>query len=333
MMDAATYSPLCADADGVITFAFLLRPEYAMISLMSAIEPLRIANRLAGKPLFRWQCFSEEGESVLASNEMSLSRHLGFKDRELPKNLFVNSSFNPRRYLSQCSVKWLQQIKRRGGCIGAFDTGCFLLAEANLLNGHCVTMHWEAVPVFAELYPEQGISTDLFVVDGACVTCAGGVAATDMMLSLIAPFCDKKLIEQICDQFIGQGVRDKHVEQRIGMSERLNIHNPRLLKVLKLMEANLASPITTADLAEQVHISLRQLERLFQRYLQMTPSRYYLKLRLTRAKQLLCETSLSVSQIALACGFGSPSQFSRSYRKEYLIAPNTARKDASPIVL
>ena len=326
-MDAALDSPLRADADGVITFSFLLLPEYAMISLMSAIEPLRIANRLAGRQLFRWQCFSEEGETVLASNQMALSNHLSFKHPILPKNLLVNSSFNPQRYLSMRSIKWLQQIKRRGGCIGALDTGCFLLAKANLLKEHCITMHWEAMPVFNELYPDHRISTDLFVVDGACMTCAGGVATTDMMLYLMAPFCEKSLIEQICEQIISRGAREQHVAQRSAISRRLKVHNPRLLKVLRLMEDNLVSPIGVAQLAWQVHISLRQLERLFSQYLQNSPRRYYIKLRLIKARQLLRESSLSISQIALGCGFSSASQFSHSYRKQYLIAPRAERLD------
>jgi len=317
--------PLCADSDGVITFSFLLLPEYAMISLMSAIEPLRIANRLAGKVLFRWQCFSEEGKPVVASNDMALGEHLNYKQEPLPKNLFVNSSFNPQRHLSVSALKWLQQVKRHGACFGALDTGCFLLAKANLLQNHRITMHWEAIPVFKELYPQQQVSTDLFVVDGTCVTCAGGVAATDMVLSLIEPYCKNSLIEEICDQFIGAGKREEQVGQRSDIAKRLHIHNPRLLKVLRIMEANLSVPITTAHLAEQGHISLRQLERLFERYLQMTPSQHYLKLRLEKAQQLLRETVLSIAEIGFACGFGSAAQFSRSYRKHYLITPSKER--------
>jgi len=317
-------SPLRADADGVITFSFLLLPEYAMISLMSAIEPLRIANRLAGKQLFRWQCFSEEGKSVRASNEMSLGEHLDYKQQPLPKNLFVNSSFNPQKYASVSSIKWLQQVKRRGGCFGALDTGCFLLAKANLLQDHHITMHWEAIPVFKELYPQQRVSADLFVVDSACVTCAGGVAATDMLLSLIESYCEKAFIEQICDQFIGAGKRGEQMGQRSD-AKRLNIHHPRLLKVLRIMEDNLSTPIPAAYLAEQVHISLRQLDRLFERYLQVTPSQHYLQLRLQKAQQLLRETVLSISQIGFICGFGSASQFSRSYRKQFMIAPSAER--------
>jgi len=318
-------SPLRTDADGVITFSFFLLPEYAMISLMSAIEPLRIANRLAGKTLFRWQCFSEAGKAVLASNDMGLGVHLDYKQQPLPKNLFVNSSFNPQKSLSENSVKWLQQVKRQGGCFGALDTGCFLLAKANLLQDQRITMHWEAIPVFKALYPEQKISADLFVIDGACITCAGGVAATDMVLSLIEPYCDLVLIEKICDQIIGAGKREEQVGQRNDIAKRLNIHNPRLLKVLQIMQSNLSTPIATASLAEQAHISLRQLERLFERYLQVTPSQYYLKLRLQKAQQLLAETALSISEIGFICGFGSASQFSRSYRKQYQIAPSKER--------
>ncbi|WP_198598887.1 AraC family transcriptional regulator [Enterovibrio norvegicus] len=140
--------PLIADDDGVFTLSFLLLPEYAMVSLLSAIEPLRIANRLAGKTLFRWQCFSEDGEPVLASNGLALQDSISINTSEKPRNLFVNASFHPEKHMSELAIKWLRDLHRLGVMIGALDTGCYLLAKAKLLDGYPITLHWEAKPSF-----------------------------------------------------------------------------------------------------------------------------------------------------------------------------------------
>ena len=308
---------LQADDDGVITLSFLLIPEYAMMSLLSAIEPLRVANRLAGREVYRWQCMSEDGEPVLASNHMALQAHQNIHQVAPPRNLFVNSSFHPERYGSAATIKWLRQLSRQGSTIGALDTGCHLLAKARLLAGYRITMHWEVVPIFKEEYPGQVISSELFEIDAKRITCAGGTAATDMVLHLIQAHSGADLALQVCDQFIRQGIRKKSDQQRLSLAHRLNIHNPRLLKVVSLMEQHISTPMKSSELAERAHISLRQLERLFNRYLQSTPSQYYLQLRLHRAQQLLCESDLNISEVAIASGFSSSAHFCRSYRRRF----------------
>jgi len=319
-------SLLQADDDGVITLSFLLLPEYAMMSLLSAIEPLRVANRLAGREIYRWQCLSEDGEPVYASNQMALQTHQNIHQVDPPRNIFVNSSFHPQRYVNEATVKWLRRLNRMGSTIGALDTGCHLLAHANLLKGYRITMHWEAVPVFQEQYPEQKISSELFEIDAKRITCAGGTAATDMVLHLIQSHCGVDLALQVCDQFIRQGIRKKSDKQRLALAHRLNIHNPRLLKVVALMEQHIAAPIKLSQLAERGHISLRQLERLFKLCLDCAPSQYYLRLRLNRAQQLLAESDLQISEIGLASGFNSTAHFCRSYRRHFGITANMQRQ-------
>ncbi|UTW10942.1 GlxA family transcriptional regulator [Marinobacterium rhizophilum] len=322
---APAASILHPDDDGTITVSFLLLPEYAMVSLLSAIEPLRIANRLAGRELYRWQCLSENGQAVTASNQMALQQHLDMRTVE-PRNLFVNASFHPERHRSPALIDWLRRLHRRNSLLGALDTGCHLLARAGLLKGHRVTLHWEAIPAFQETYPDILISPELFEIGRNRITCAGGNAATDLMLHLIQQHAGTALALQICDQCLKNGMRPASDSQRIGLPRQFNIHHPRLIRVLTLMEQQLETPLTPAQLARSAHISLRQLERLCQQFLGVSPSAYYLKLRLERARQLLCESDLGIAEVGIACGFVTASHFCRSYRRHFDMTPGEQRR-------
>ncbi len=313
------------DKDGVFTVSFLLIPEYAMVALLSAIEPMRVANRFAGREVFRWQLLSEDGEPVIASNGMALQSSLSVAESGTPENLFVCSSFHPENYIRTETVGWLRNLQRRGAVMGAMDTGCYLLAAAGLLRNRCLTMHWEAVPAFLENHPELEITNELFEIDRNLITCAGGTAAIDMMLHIIQAEFGRDLAIAVCEQFIKNGIRQKSDKQRIDLAARLKVHHPRLLRVLTLMEENLELPLTPSQLAAHAHLSVRQLERLFRSHLDSTPSAYYLGLRLERARQLLKESHLSVSEVAIASGFSSGAHFTRAYSKAYQVNPSKDR--------
>lgn len=313
------------DKDGVFTLSFLLVPEYAMVALLSAIEPMRVANRFAGREVFRWQLLSGDGETIEASNQLALQKTESINNIETPRNLIVCSSFNPERYIDQHTVTWLKNISRKGCTLGAIDTGCYLLAEANLLKDRCITLHWEALPAFQEDHPEIKISNELFEIDQNLITCAGGTSSIDMMLYLIQAELGHELAISVCEQFIKSGIRQKSDKQRIGLAARLKIHHPRLLKVLTLMEENIEDPLSPSILAEHAHLSVRQLERLFRSHLDNSPTGYYMQLRLERARQLLKESHLSVAEIATACGFSSGPHFTRSYRNQFNCSPKEDR--------
>jgi len=319
-------SVLRSDENGIITLSFLLLPEYAMISLLSAIEPLRVANRLAGKTLYRWQCLSENGQPVFASNDMALQHHHAMIEVETPRNLFVVSSFNPQKHINQPTINWLRQLNRQGCLLGSFDTGCYLLAAADLLDDHPVALHWEAIPAFEETYPRLKVSPDLFKISANRITCAGGTAVLDLIFELLQQNDNSSLASSVCDQFIKGAIRQKSDKQRLNLAHSLNIYNPRLLSVLALMESQIDNPISLNQLAKMSFVSLRQLERLFHQFLDCSPSHYYLKLRLHRARQLLCESSLSTPEIAAASGFNSTSHFGRVYRKHFGITPGVQRR-------
>ncbi len=314
------------DNDGVITVSFLLMPEYAMMALLSAIEPMRVANRLAERELFRWQLLAVDKSQVLASNGLALQQTQSIHDVPSPDNLFVCSSFQPEKYIDLNTVNWLKKIKRRGAIIGAMDTGCYLLAAASLLTHHRCTLHWEASPAFQEKYPTLEVTNELFEIDKNIITSAGGTSAVDLWLFIIQSNFSHDLAITVCEQFIKSGIRQKSDKQRINLAARLKVHHPRMLRVLAKMEDNLVSPLSTSELADYAHLSVRQLERLFRSHFNDTPSSYYTKLRLDRAQQLLKESHLRISEVSIACGFNTAAHFSRSYRNHFKCTPRDERK-------
>ncbi|WP_261842253.1 GlxA family transcriptional regulator [Aliamphritea ceti] len=313
------------DHDGIFTISFLLLPEYAMVGLLSAIEPLRVANRFAGREIFRWQLLSDDGDSVNACNQLAIQQTQSIQDVDTPKNLFVCASYNPEKYINETTLAWLKKLYRKGSILGAMDTGCYVLSAANLLRNQRFTLHWEAVPAFQEDNPGVEISNELFEIDKNLITCAGGTAAIDMMLHIIQAEFGHDLAINVCEQFIQSGIRQKSAKQRIGLAARLKIHHPRLLKVLAKMEANIENPLSPTELAEHAHLSVRQLERLFRSHLDKSPTGYYMQIRLERAQQLLRESHLSVAEIGIACGFSSAPHFTRSYRNQFQLSPSEDR--------
>tara|TARA_R110001583_G_scaffold103458_1_gene250682 strand:- start:6532 stop:7494 length:963 start_codon:yes stop_codon:yes gene_type:complete len=316
---------MLATNNSVISFAFFLVPQYSMISLLSAIEPLRIANRLSGQQLYSWKLVTEDGSSVQASNGMSLLTDMSMHDMGLISKLIICSSFNPEDYDHKAAFNWFQQLSRKGIIIGALDTGCHILARAGLLDGYQVTMHWEAVPAFKEEFPNIVVVDKLFEIDRNRISCAGGIAALDMMLHIIQRVHGRELALGVSEQCINKQIRDESDQQREKLSLRLGTHNAKLLKIVQLMSDNLENPFNSRELALYAHVSVRQLERLFKQHLDDTPSGYYLKLRLECSRQLLQQSVMNIMEISIACGFNSPSHFSRAYRSKFGVSPKSDR--------
>ena len=305
---------------------FLLLPRFAMLAFFSALEPLRVANRLAGRTLFRWRVFSLDGEAVTASNDMTILADAPFWTADSLSNIIVCSSFEPECYETPDLLSRLRRLERQGAAIGALDTGCHPLAVAGLLDVYRVTMHWESIPAFMEEFPHIEVTYELFETDRDRYTCAGGTAALDMMLHQIATKHGHDLAVGISEQFIHDRIRNRSDHQRMQLSGRLGVHHPSLLRMVEAMEANIEEPLGPKPLAALGGVSLRQAERLFCDYLTDTPTGYYRKLRLSRARQLLQQTSMSVTEVGMACGFPCASYFSRAYRAQFGRPPRADRR-------
>jgi transcriptional regulator GlxA family with amidase domain len=304
---------------------FLLIPDFALLGYASAVEPLRAANRLSGRDLYRWSHVSIDGKPAPASNGVEIRADLGVGEDGRFDHLVVCAGGNPAAFRHPATFAWLRQLARRGVGLGGISGGSYVLARANLLSGYRFTLHWEHAPAFLEEYPELDLRRSLFEIDRDRLTCSGGTAPLDMMHAVIARQHGSELALAVSEWFLQTHVREGAGPQRMKLRERLGIAHAPLLRVIGRMEQNLENPVGREELARTAGVSLRQLERLFRLHLGRSLGEHYLALRLDRARDLLRQTSLSVLETGLACGFASASHFSRAYRARFGHSPRSER--------
>lgn len=306
--------------------SFVLIPDFSMAAFSAAIEPLRLANYTTGKTLYEWEILSREGEAVAASNGLWIYAERGIADSAHPDNVIVCSGLGAHLYQDTVVFGWLRRWAREGAHLGAVCTGAHILAHAGLLNGYRCTVHWENLDSFREQYPDLDVLPELFEVDRDRFTCAGGWAAADMMLTEIGRRHGPEIAAAVTEQFMHERIREGHDNQRLPLRARLRISHPKLIQAIAEMERNAEEVLSREDIAACVGLSRRQLERLFRRYLNTSPARYYLRLRLERARLLLSQTTMPVTEIAFACGFTSASHFSKCYRDMFTRTPRDERR-------
>jgi transcriptional regulator GlxA family with amidase domain len=322
------------------TIVFYLMPEFTMIAFTAAIEPLRGANRVLGYEAYKWRLVSKNGESVTASNGVEVKADTSIdEERKLmlgekrPSIVFVCGGTNIERYHSKSISAWLREEHNRGVKIGGLCTGAHTLGAAGLLNNKRCAIHWENLPGFQEAFPQVSVFSDLFEIDGNVYTCAGGTAALDMMLKIIGDDFDDNTVNRICELVLTDRVRNPTDRQRLPLRARLGVQNAKVLTIIELMEANLSEPLSLVEIADHVGLSRRQIERLFRQEMGRSPARYYLEIRLDRARHLLIQSSMPVVEVAIACGFVSASHFSKCYREIYSKSPQQERAERKQLMV
>ncbi len=306
-------------------FVFLLLDKFTLLSFACAVEPLRIANYVAGEDLYAWVLAGEGGTHAVSSNGAMFQLDMGLGDLDRDDTILVCGGLDATRSATRGIVGWLRREARRGVAVGGLCTGAYAVAKAGLLDGKKATIHWENQDGFSEDFGDVTLTKSVFVIDGNRLTSAGGTASLDLMLKIIAADHGEDLANTVADQLIYSSIRTDQDTQRLSIPTRIGIRHPKLSQVIQMMETNIEDPISPADLASDVGMSTRQLERLFRRYLNRSPKRYYMELRLSKARNLLMQTDMSVINVALACGFASPSHFSKCYRSQYNTTPYRER--------
>jgi len=306
-------------------FVFALLDQFSLQSFSGAVESLRIANRMGGHDYYDWLLVGENGVSSECSAGISFALDGDFLSLGRDDTIMICGGLNIVENSSQKVVNWLRREARRGTRIGGLCTGAHTLALAGLLDGKRATIHWENQDSFAERFENVELTKSVFTVDGNRMTTAGGTSSIDLMLKLIADDLGEDLANAVADQQIYSSIRTDQDTQRLSVPSRIGVRHPRLSQVIQKMEVNIEEPISPSVLASQVGMSTRQLERLFRRYLSRSPKRYYMELRLQKARNLLMQTDMSVINVALACGFASPSHFSKCYRAHYDTTPYRER--------
>ncbi|WP_425038672.1 GlxA family transcriptional regulator [Primorskyibacter sp. S187A] len=298
-------------------FGFLLLPQFTLLAFSAALDPLRIANQLAQKPLYGWLAISDDGRTVSSSSGIDIDVHANLRALTPDTYLFVCSGNNGIQAASEDVLGGIRRHVRFGGAVGGICTGAATLARAGLLKGKRFTLHWENQPGFIEEFPDLAPTPQRFEKDGTLLTCGGGVAATELMVSIIAEDYGEDFAIAVSDMCLNGPDITTRSEQRSSIAKAISSRNPRILAVLRAMYDNIENPLTLDELAIRAGISRRQIERQFKQLLNEAPAQTYRNIRLDRARTLLTETNLSVMEIAVAAGFNSNNVFSRHYKARY----------------
>ncbi len=308
---------------------FLFLPGFALMSAAAAVEPLRAANLLSGRHLYDPVFLSAEGGWV-RSSVLGAFETVPFAELAAPLDLlFVVAGGNPFAPADRRILAGLARIARAGTPLGGISGGSAILAAAGLMADRRYTIHWMHVDEMRERHPEAMIERRLFVIDRDRYTCAGGMAPIDMMHAMIAAEHGVTLAHAVSEWFIHTGIRAAEAPQRLDPVLSYDVHHPALAAMLGLMESHIADPLTLDDLAKLSAVSARQLERLSRARLGASVMRFYRRLRLEKADEMLRQSSMSIEAIARATGFADRSHFSSAFRKAFRTGP-AARRRAGP---
>lgn len=314
-------------ASPTVNVLLVVTPNFNLAATVNFLDPFRAANYLDGTSHFEWTLASTHGGHCVASNGMSsdtlplasvLDRHWDF--------VVVSASWAPETNYSPTHLKSLCQLARQGSTMGALDTGAFILAKAGLLKGRRVTVHYEHIDAFRELFANTTVVDELFVFDGNRISCSGGVAAVDFSLHIIQGVLGAAMANHAAIYLYQQSIRPIGTRQIPEPVDRPGRAVPKpVSKAIKVMESHLENVITIPEICRTIDISQRQLDRLFASYVKKTPALYYRDIRLDRSRGLVTQTDMPLSGVAVASGFVSQVHFSRAYKQRFGLPPGQDR--------
>lgn len=298
----------------------LLFDAYSAHCLANTVEPLRAANTFAGRQVYNWRFLTLDGGPAVSSSGMEVRAHGRLADCR-GDMLIVMPSYDFLRHATVAASRALQSAARRYDVLAGFDTGAWLLAQAGLLDGYQATIHWQELTRFAEHFPEVQAQRARHVMDRNRITCTGALAAFDTMMELIGQHHGAALRLEVAALFMAAEATDTQ--------DPILARSRPVARAVALMQANLETPLPIAEVARRTGRSQKDLERRMRADLGATPQAVYRRLRLIEARKLVLETVLSVSEIALRCGYDDPSALTRAFRAEFGTTPRSLRGSGS----
>lgn len=318
------------DRASPILFEFVLLDNVSMLSVTSAIEPLRVANRMAGDTCYAWTIVSEDGAPVTASNGLVIASSGRIGDAPPPDYTFICAGLSLEAKHPTRLSAFLNRRHASGVTVGAISMGTIFLARAGLLRDVKCTIHWEGLPAFREEFPDIDVSHAIYEADQNILSCSGGMSSFDLMMTLIARDHDKRVLQSIANQLQLDRIRSGVFLQSAGSMQLPDTAPKQLRQAVAIIRENLETPLSPADLSTAVGASRRTLERMFLKYTAMTPSKYCKVQRLERAKDLLLHSNLAILDISVATGFRSGSYFSYSFSEHFGTSPSAIRQNGTP---
>jgi len=311
------------------SICMLLLPGYNSLAANAMIDPFRAANYIQGQARFRWDWVGQNDSAVTASNGQRVDNVIPFSNcRDRYDFVVINASWTPENYNHGALSEWLTHHVSHGSTLVGVDTGAFVLGYAGLIDGYRVTVHYEHIAAFRELFPAVDVSDELYTIDRKRMSCCGGHATTDLALEIIRNRTGIDLANAAARYIFHERLRPPSETQQSALIEPVGYAAPgEVREAIMLMERNLEEPLILREIADHTGLSLRQFERVFKSHTGVSPIRYYIDVRLDRGRGLLTQTNMNVMAIATACGFKSSENFSRAYRKRFGLSPGQDRKD------
>ena len=316
--------------DRRLELTLLVLPGSSLLSVASTLDPLRAANRVTGRELYRWRLVSPDGLPPQTTCGLALPVAGGFEPDQVADGLIVIAGFEA---LEQATPKLLAGVRRaaqRGKAIGGVEAGSWILGLAGLLQSRRATTHWEDLEDFAARFPETEVRPDRYVIDGPCFTSGGASPSFDMMLHLIRARQGYGVALDTASVFIYDETHASTDVQPLVSLGRLDGHEPRVAAAIRLMEQHIDDPLPVAHIARRIGVTARTLETLFGRTVGTGPGAYYLGLRLNAARRLLLDARLPAAEIAVRSGFSSISAFSRAFKRRFGQSPSAFRRQSRP---
>ncbi|MCZ0813464.1 MAG: GlxA family transcriptional regulator [Pseudomonadota bacterium] len=313
-------------------FGFLLLPGFSHYSFAAALEPLRSANILMRRDHFSWSLIGAGAAQVRASNGLSLGVD---HDIAEARDAIQARGFDHVIVLAASDVTasdtgrieaFLRFQHRQGGHIGAVSSGVVVLARTGLLDDRDCAAHWEDTPRLRTAFPRINVTGNIFVLDRRLATCAGGAAGAHMMLAILEREVGPGLARDVASRMVIDRIRDGEDELNMQPHIRYGTWNRKILKAIAIMNQNISEPLSMREIAASAHASVRQLERLFRKELNLSPDRFYRHIRLSRARQLLRYSEHSLGEIAMICGFGTTRAMKDNYEAFFGYAPRDERQ-------
>ncbi len=311
-----------------MTLGFLIFPGFPMACLTSAIEPLRAANEIAGSETFRWKLISEDGASVNASANVAFQPDCALDKADDIDLLFLLSG--PQGVFAEPRTSYgkLRHLARHGVTLGAVSGGVFPLARSGLLEGHTCSIHWCYKAAFAAEFPALDTVDDVMVLDRRRYTASGAAAMFDLSLNLIEQALGEAVMTEVACWFQHPMVRAEGVQQKTPAFKTDSTTDalPSFVgRAVEMFANNLEHPVSIRDVASNIGISPRQLERSFKAATGQSPALYYRTLRMNAARQLVMYSRDSITSIANAVGYVSSSTLSLHYRESFGMSPKEER--------
>ncbi|MGB0493224.1 MAG: GlxA family transcriptional regulator [Paracoccaceae bacterium] len=332
MLNVSKFEPqICASSKTPCKVVIVVIDGVSLTTVSATIEPFQQANTLLNAEKFKIQLLSLDDADPITSAGIPIpcqntsSKILdSFSQREKPDLLILCCGQSIRPHDQPTTKNLVRKMALQNIPIFALGASCAVIAQSAIAKGTLFATHWKNSTVLAEQFPEYDFQNVIYVNDDRASSCPGEFAAFDFMLDFIERKCGSHLSGELHNHFLSPGRRSGCSVQLLS-GDAYICKDPRFQRVLKIMVANIEMPVPVSEIARQLGYSVRQIERVFSSNGFGSPNKYYVNLRLDRARQLLEQTHMPLSEIALACGFNTQSRLSKCYKRKFGVLPRSHR--------